>query len=84
MALDLRVGAVAGWTFAERVSPYLAGRVFGGPISWEYDGAAVTGTDDYHYQPAVGVALSLSPLDINAEWAFLGERGFSAGVGVAF
>ncbi len=83
-ALDLRIGVVAGWTFAEQVSPYLAARVFGGPVTWEYDDAPVTGTDDYHYQPAVGVALSLGPMDLNAEWAFLGERGFSAGVGAVF
>lgn len=53
-------------------------------MSWRYAGASVTGTDDYHYQPAVGAVLSYADVDLNAEWAFLGERAVSLGLGVSF
>lgn len=83
-AFDVRVGATAGYTFADVFSPYVAARLFGGPVSWRYAGAAVTGSDDYHYQPALGVVLSYADVDLNAEWAFLGERALSFGLGVSF
>lgn len=83
-AFDARVGATAGYTFADVLSPYLAARVFGGPVSWRYGGAAVTGTDDYHYQPAVGAVLAYANVDLNVEWAFLGERALSLGLGASF
>jgi len=83
-AFDLRVGATAGYTFADVLSPYVALRAFGGPVSWRYAGEAVTGTDDYHYQPALGAVLSYAPIDLTAEWAFVGERAVSVGLGVAF
>src|SRR5207253_1335415 len=44
-AFDLRVGTLVGTTIFHVLSPYAVGRVFGGPIYWQYQGADVTGTD---------------------------------------
>ena len=85
-ASDLRVGAIAGKTFGEVFTPYVTGRVFGGPIAWRFDGAAVTGTDLYKYQVGGGLSLALFQrrLDVFAEGIALGERGLAAGVGTTF
>jgi hypothetical protein len=84
-AFDLRLGAVAGATFFDRLSPYALGRVFGGPVFWHYQGAAVTGTDTHHYQLGGGVAFLVARrLDFYAEGAPLGERALSVGASFAF
>ena len=59
---------------------YLAGRVFGGPVNWEFQGSDVTGSDVHHYQLAVGGALQVGKAGLFAEWSALGEKGFTAGV----
>lgn len=85
-ALDLRLGAIAGKTFADVFTPYVTARAFGGPIAWHFDGASVTGTDLYKYQLGGGLSLALfeRKLDVFAEGIALGERGFAAGVGTTF
>jgi hypothetical protein len=85
-AFDLRLGAIAGKTFADVFTPYVTGRIFGGPIYWRYDGADVTGTDLYKYQLGGGLSLALFDrrLDVFAEGIALGERGIAAGVGTTF
>ena len=82
-AYDLRLGVTAGKTFGP-LTPYVAGRLFAGPVLWTQHGQSLTGSDKFHYQPAVGAVLSLRPLDVYAEWAFAGERGVTAGLGLAF
>jgi hypothetical protein len=85
-ALDLRLGAIAGKTFADVFTPYVTARAFGGPIAWHFDGASVTGTDLYKYQVGGGLSLALldRKLDVFAEGIPLGERGFAAGIGTTF
>jgi hypothetical protein len=84
-AFDLRLGAVAGTTFFDALSPYLLARVFGGPVFWRYQGAAVTGTDVSHYQLGLGLALLLAQrLELFAEGVPLGERALAGGAAVAF
>lgn len=85
-ALDLRLGAIAGKTFADVFTPYVTARAFGGPIAWHFDGAPVTGTDLYKYQLGGGLSLALfdRKLDVFAEGIALGERGFAAGIGTTF
>ena len=84
-AFDLRLGVTAGKTFLDVLSPYFAARAFGGPIFWELRGEGVTGTDQRHYQLAVGIAASLPRgVDVFAEGAPFGERGATVGAGVAF
>lgn len=84
-AFDLRTGAVVGWTIGDWFSPYLVGRIFGGPVNWTHDEQKVTGTDVNHYQLGLGVSAPLGRIaDIFIEGVPLGEQGMSGGFGVAF
>lgn len=79
---DGRLTVTVGRTFFDRVSPYLSGTVFGGPIFYRTAGADLTGTDTRHWQLAAGLAAALPKrVDLFVEWAPLGERALSAGVG---
>jgi hypothetical protein len=84
IALDGRVGVIAGKTIADIFSPYLAARAFGLPIFWTYRGQDITGTDAFHYQLAAGFSLRVGKFDVGLEMAPLGERAITAGAGVAF
>ena len=85
-AFDLRLGATAGKTFGDVLTPYVTARVFGGPVFWRFDGSDVTGTDLYKYQLGGGLSLALLDrrLDVFAEGIGLGERGVAAGIGTTF
>jgi hypothetical protein len=84
-ALDLRGGVLVGTTLGGVFTPYIAGRGFFGPIFWQYQGAAVEGQDDHHWQAGAGFSLRIGRrADVFAEGIPLGELGFSAGAGVAF
>lgn len=79
-AADLRLGARASWPLAGGILGTTGARVFGGPVSWKIEGVDVKGTDTHHYQLALGVAGKVGQLGMFAEWAALGEQGFSAGL----
>ncbi len=80
-AVDLRLGAQVGVTLVDILRPYVPLRVFGGPVFWNYQGVAVTGTDTHHYQVGAGVALRLGrAVNVFAEGIPLGERAVSFGV----
>lgn len=84
-AYDLRLGGALGWTFFNQLSPYATARVFGGPIDWQLDGGAVSGTDRYHYQIGGGLSWLIAyKVDLFVEGIALGERGVVAGAGFAF
>jgi len=83
-AADLRVAARAGWNVNNSFFPYLTGRVFAGPVSWELDGEDETGSDIHHYQLAMGSAIQISRLSIYLEWAGLGEQAISVGLSTSF
>lgn len=81
--IDLRFGVTVGKTFANVVSPYVAARLFGGPVIWTEQDDEL-GSDLYHFQPALGVALVLpAHLDLFAECQPWFERGFTVGVGLS-
>lgn len=81
--VDLRFGVTIGKTFADVVSPYIAARVFGGPVIWSEAGEARLGSDLYHFQPAFGLSLILPQgLDVFAEGQPWFERGFVVGIGL--
>jgi hypothetical protein len=81
-AADLSLAASVGWPLAGWLAPYAAAKVFGGPVTWEQGGAAVTGTDLHHYQVALGLAAALpGRFDLLVEWAPLGARAVTAAVG---
>ena len=81
----MRVGGILGWTLFDAWTPYAAGRLFGGPVFWKserYGGDALTGTDRYHIQLAMGSTVTLPVgLYTSVEWAFVGERAVSIEVG---
>ncbi len=82
---DLRLGTSVGWNIKNLIMPYAIARVFGGPISYKLAGSTVRGTDQYHYQLGVGVALSLAQrFDLYAEGIPLGEKGLTTGLGLSF
>lgn len=83
-AWDVRGGVIAGKTLG-RFVPYLAARVFGGPVFWYRAGAAVTGGDRYHVTAGVGLILRLpGRLDVTLEGMPLGEQSATAGVSLRF
>jgi len=83
-AADLAVAGSLGWPIGDRLAPYLAAKVFGGPVTWEQGGRHVTGTDLHHYQVALGLAAALpGRFDLLVEWAPLGERAATVAVGRA-
>lgn len=80
-AVDVRVSATVGKTFARRLRPYLAVRAFGGPV---FVGDRAVGSDRYHLQVAGGLAVVLPRgLDVFAEVAPGPERAVAFGVGFA-
>jgi hypothetical protein len=84
-AMDISGVLTIGKTLFRAVSPYLVGRLFGGPVFWHDQGVLRGGTDIYHYQVGAGIAVSLlQRFDAFIEGAPLGERRISAGVGVSF
>lgn len=83
-AFDLRLGGELGLEVARVLRPYALARVFGGPVFWRYQGAAVTGTDTHHFQLGAGVAVRASKaLNLFVEGVPLGERAISTGVALA-
>ena len=83
-AADARLGIRSGYNVGNKFFPFLALRVFGGPVKWELAGVDVTGSDINHYQLALGSAVQTGPIAIVLEWAALGERGVSAGLSTAW
>ncbi len=85
LAGDLRFSATLGKTFFERFAPYLAVRLFGGPVGFTYQGRPVVGSDQHHYQVGVGLVINFSgKAHLFFEAAGLGERRLSAGAGLSF
>jgi len=81
MACRGRGGVIVGKTFAKRIVPYAAARVFGGPVYWFRDGASATGSDRYHVTAGLGVIARLPKrLDVTLELMPLGEQSATAGV----
>lgn len=81
VAIDARLTATVGFTFFERLTPYVVGRLFGGPVFWRRQ----VGTDLYHYQVGAGLVVGLPyGFDLSAEVAPLGEQRVTAGIGYSF
>ena len=81
---DLRVGGRASWIINDSIFPYITGRVFGGPVSWELENTDVMGTDIHHYQFALGTAVQFGGTGVFVEWAGVGEKALSAGLSYAW
>ena len=83
-ASDLRLAGRAGWNVEDRIFPYVSTRVFAGPVYWQLDGTAVTGSDIHHYQLALGTAIQFGNVGTYIEWAGVGEQSLSAGLSFAW
>lgn len=83
-ATDARFGVRTGWNVRDNIFPFVAVRVFGGPVKWEIDDEEVDGSDIYHYQVALGLAAQFGPVGIFAEWAGLGEKAIVLGLSTAW
>lgn len=85
-AFDFRFGVILGTTLAKTFTPYLAARLFGGPIFWSYGGASVIGTDAYKYELGGGLAVSLvqGRLALFVDGSVLGERDVRGGASLSF
>lgn len=84
-AFDIRGSVTAGYTLAQRWTPYVVGRVFGGPVVYVHDRETFGGTDVYHFQLGAGLVVGLpGGFDVSAEVIPLGEQRISAGVGYSF
>ena len=80
-AWDIRGGAIVGKTFARHVVPYLAARVFGGPVFWHRAGASAIGGDRYHVTGGLGLTVRLpARFDVTLEVMPLGEQSATAGL----
>lgn len=81
VGVDARLGVAVGYTFFQRLTPYLTGRVYGGPALWRGE----VGTDLFHWQAGLGVVVGLPwGLDLSVEVVPLGEKRLTAGLGVSF
>jgi hypothetical protein len=80
VAGDLRIGAIAGRTFAKLWNPYVLARGFGGPVWWNVDGADTIGSDTRHFQLGAGLSV-VTPFGLTAvvDLSVLGEQAASFG-----
>ncbi len=81
---DLRLGSRASWNIKNKLFPYTAARLFGGPVNWTIDGKDVTGSDIHQYQISVGVAIQFGNAGTYFEFAGIGEKAMSLGVSYAW
>jgi hypothetical protein len=80
VAADVRVGAIAGRTFAKLWNPYLLARAFGGPVWWNINGSDTTGSDTRHFQLGAGISVVTSfGLTVVVDVSALGEQAASLG-----
>ncbi len=83
-AADIRGSVTSGYSM-DRFTPYLVGRVFGGPVFFERPSGTSSGTDRFHYQLGIGLVVSLPKgFDLSVELVPFGEQRVSAGIGYAF
>ncbi len=80
IAGDVRIGAIAGRTFAKQWNPYVLARAFGGPVSWSIDAMDVLGSDTRHFQLGAGLSVvAVFGLTVTLDVSALGEQGASLG-----
>lgn len=80
---DLRLGVEAGWRLGP-VTPYLLGRVFGGPVMRDTAGGVLAGTDRRHVQIGPGVGVAVGPLSLGVEASVFGEVAVAASAAARF
>ncbi len=89
VALDGSIAAASGVSLKlgpHAITPFLAGRLFGGPVFWTHLGSTVLGTDAYKYSLGPGVAVSIAKSRVGLSFgaSLLGEKNVKGGLSVAF
>ncbi len=89
VAFDFNAAAAAGVSLKvgrHAITPFLGGRLFGGPVFWTHDHASVLGTDAYKYSLGPGVALSFAHarLSVTVGASLLGEKNLRSGFSLSF
>jgi hypothetical protein len=81
---DISPGPAASASATWLVSPYLAARVFAGPVGWTLDGGEQTGSDAHHYTVGAGLVVRAGRrLDLSAEGMALGEVSATAALSLS-
>jgi hypothetical protein len=81
-ATDVAASLAVGKAFGGWVAPYVAAKVFGGPVSWERAGNSLEGQDAFHHGVALGVAAALpGGFDLLLEAVLVGAKGATLAVG---
>lgn len=84
-AFDLRASAVIGKQLFGFWLPYAGASLFGGPVFFNPNNAALLGTDAYHFRITVGSSFALpAHLRFFVEAGVLGEQSAVAGLGYRF
>lgn len=88
-ALDFSAAVAAGASIrikTHAVTPFIAGRLFGGPVFWTYKSQPTLGTDAYKYSLGPGLAVSIahSRLSLSAGASLVGERNLKFGLSASF
>ncbi len=89
VAFDFSASVAAGASIKfgrHALSPFIAGRLFGGPVFWTYQGSTVLGTDAYKYSLGPGLAASFEHgrVGLSLGAGLLGEKSLRGGVSVSF
>ncbi len=70
------------------LTPFIAGRLFGGPVFWSYGTPSqnVLGTDAYKYSlgPGFAVAIAHARISLSLGASLFGERSLRSGLSVSF
>jgi len=85
VAFDFSAALAAGSSIrikTHTVTPFIAGRLFGGPVFWQ----GAVGSDAYHYSlgPGLAVGIARSRVGLSFGCSVLGEKNIKGGVTVAF
>lgn len=89
VALDFSAAMAAGISLkvgTHAITPFIAGRLFGGPVFWTHAGSNVVGTDAYKYSlgPGLSVSIAHSRLGFGFGTSLFGEKNLRGGLSVSF
>ncbi len=89
VAFDFSASVASGVSLkmgTHAITPFIAGRLFGGPVFWAHNGSNVVGTDAYKYSLGPGLALSIAHSRVGLSFgaSLFGEKNLRGGLSVSF
>jgi hypothetical protein len=89
VAFDFSASVATGFSIkikTHAITPFIAGRLFGGPVFWADRGSNVLGTDAYKYSLGPGLAVSIahSRIGLSVGASLFGEKNLRGGASVSF